>query len=139
MTTQREILVQLPGGGEVLGSARLRAALDDLTVFEYTIQSGTDPGAPHYHRNHADTFLVLEGQLQFQLGGKKIDAPAGSLIVAPRGAIHGFPIATTDRASFINLHTPGGFERYLRELVALRSTGEKPTATFYEAHDIYFV
>ena len=139
MSTHREILVQLPGAGEVLGNARLRAAVEDLTVFEYTIQSGTEPGAPHYHRNHADSFFVLEGQLQFQIEGKKINAPTGSLIVAPRGAIHGFPIATTDRATFINPHTPGGFERYLRELTALRSTGETPTATFYEGHDIYFV
>jgi hypothetical protein len=37
------------------------------------------------------------------------------------------------------LHTPGGFERYIRELTAMRSRGETPTDEFFRSHDQYNV
>jgi len=43
------------------------------------------------------------------------------------------------RARFLNLHTPGGFERYIRELTAMRSRGETPTDEFFRSHDQYNV
>ena len=47
-------------GGEQLGSAVLLAAFDDLMVSEYVLEPGTEPGGPHYHANHSDSFYVLE-------------------------------------------------------------------------------
>lgn len=82
---------------------------------------------------------MLEGELEFQIDGRAVRASAGSLVVAPQGAVHAFPIAIGSRARFLNLHTPGGFERYLRELTAMRSRGEQPDAEFLRSHDIYDV
>lgn len=124
---------------ERLGRAVLLAALDDLTVFEYTLEPGSEPGTPHYHAQHTDSFFVLEGELEFQIDGRAVRASAGTLVVAPRGVVHAFPIAIGSRARFLNLHTPGGFERYMRELTALRSRGEQPDADFLRSHDIYDV
>jgi quercetin dioxygenase-like cupin family protein len=134
-----DVHIQSREGAEQLGSAVLLAALDDLMVTEYSLEPGTDPGDPHYHADHSDAFYVLEGELEFRIDGRTVRAGAGTLVAAPRGAVHAFPVAIGSRARFLNLHTPGGFERYLRELNQMRSKGEKPGAEFLQSHDIFDV
>jgi quercetin dioxygenase-like cupin family protein len=133
------VLIQSREGAEQLGHAVLLAALPDLTVTEYSVEPGTEPGDPHYHANHTDSFYVLEGELEFQIDGRSVRASAGTFVVAPRGVVHAFPIAIGSRAKFLNLHTPGGFERYLRKLNDMRARGEKPDADLLESHDSYNV
>jgi quercetin dioxygenase-like cupin family protein len=131
------VLTQSREGGEQLGSAVLLAAFEDLMVSEYVLEPGTEPGDPHYHANHTDSFYVLEGELEFQIDGRTVRATAGTLVVAPRGAVHAFPIAIGSTARFLNLHAPGGFERYLRALNEMRARGEQPDAEFQKSHDQY--
>jgi quercetin dioxygenase-like cupin family protein len=134
-----DVLMQGREGAEQLGQAVLLAALDDLAVTEYILEPGTEPGDPHYHANHTDSFYVIEGELEFHIDGRAIRAEAGTILVAPRGAVHAFPVAIGSQARFLNLHTPGGFERYLRKLNELRARGEKPDTEFLESHDSYNV
>ena len=124
-------------GGEQLGSAVLLAAFDDLMMSEYILEPGTEPGDPHYHANHSDAFYVLEGELEFVIDGKPVRASAGTLVVAPRGVVHAFPVAIGGTARFLNIHAPGGFDRYLRALSEMRARGESPDAEFQKAHDQY--
>lgn len=134
-----DVLIQSSDGAEELGSAKLLSATDDLMLSEYTLEPGGQPGDPHFHANHSDSFYVLEGELEFVIDGKAVRPPPGTLVVAPRGAIHAFPIAIGAPARFLNMHTPGGFERYLRELAATRARGEEPSAEFMAAHDMHVV
>jgi quercetin dioxygenase-like cupin family protein len=131
--------IQSRDGGERLGTAVLLAAFDDLMVSEYTLEPGTQSGDPHYHAKHSDAFYVLEGELEFQIEGRPVRAAVGTLVVAPRGAVHAFPVAVGSTARFLNVHAPGGFERYLRGLNEMRARGESPDAAFQEAHDQYLV
>ena len=82
---------------------------------------------------------MLEGELEFQIDGHTVRAGVGALVAAPRGAVHAFPVAVGARARFLNLHTPGGFEVYLRELNQMRTRGEKPGVEFLQSHDIFDV
>jgi uncharacterized cupin superfamily protein len=132
-----DVHIQRREGAEQLGSAALLAAFEDLMVSEYVLEPGTEPGDPHYHANHSDAFYVLEGELEFQIDGRPVRASAGTLVVAPRGIVHAFPVAIGQTARFLNLHAPGGFERYLRTLNKLRARGEAPDAELQEAHDQY--
>jgi len=134
-----DVHIQSRDGGEPLGSAVLLAAFDDLMVSEYSLEPGTEPGEPHYHANHSDAFYVLEGELEFQVGGRPVRATAGTLVAAPRGVVHAFPVAIGSRARFLNVHAPGGFERYLRELNALRARGETPSVDLQASHDQFVV
>jgi quercetin dioxygenase-like cupin family protein len=86
-----DVHIQSREGGEQLGSAVLLAAFDDLMVSEYLLDPGTEPGDPHYHANHSDSFYALEGELEFQIDGRIVRASPGTLVVAPRGAVHAFP------------------------------------------------
>ena len=135
-----ELHVQGREGAEQLGIAALLAATGDLTVTEDELEPGTEPGDPHYHANHTDSFYVLEGELEFRIDGRTVRAKAGTLVVAPRGAVHAFPVAVGSRARFLNFHTPGvGFDGYLRKLNEMRARGEKPDDEFLNAHDSYNV
>jgi quercetin dioxygenase-like cupin family protein len=96
------VLMQGREGAEQLGRAVLLAATDDLVLTEYDLETGTEPGDPHYHANHSDSFYVIEGELEFQIDGKTVRAKAGTLVVAPRGAVHAFPVAVGSRARFLN-------------------------------------
>ena len=43
------------------------------------------------------------------------------------------------RGPALNLHTPGGFVEYRRELLALHEQGIEPDNAFFEQHDIFDV
>lgn len=88
---------------------------DELTITE-SRYGGGQRGAPlHVHREHADAFLVLEGELTFHLLDGSYALPAGTFVVFPPGVVHGFD---NDSDAFIrcfNIHLPSlGFADYLR-------------------------
>jgi mannose-6-phosphate isomerase-like protein (cupin superfamily) len=66
------------------------------------------PGA-HQHEED-DVFFVLEGTMSFLIGGAWIDAPKGSLVIAPGGTPHDFENRTATRAGALNFSVPGDFE-----------------------------
>lgn len=135
-----ELHVQGREGAEQLGIAALLVATGDLTVTENELEPGTEPGDPHYHANHTDSFYVLEGELEFRIDGRTVRATAGTLVVAPRGAVHAFPVAIGSRARFLNIHTPNlDFDGYLRKLNEMRARGEKADDEFLKAYDSYNV
>jgi quercetin dioxygenase-like cupin family protein len=115
----------------------LLAAFDDLMLSEYLLEPGTTSGDPHYHANHTDAFYVIDGELEFVVDGEAVRASAGTLVVAPRGEVHAFPVAVGGPARFLNVHTPGGFERYMRTLMQMRARGEEPDAQLQREQDQY--
>jgi len=66
------------------------------------------PGA-HKHEED-DVFYVVEGTMSFFLGGAWIDAPKGSLVIAPGGMEHDFENRTGKRCGALNVSVPGDFE-----------------------------
>jgi quercetin dioxygenase-like cupin family protein len=135
-----DVQMQSREGAEQLGIAALLAATGDLTVTENELEPGTEPGDPHYHANHTDSFYVLEGELEFRIDGRTVRATAGTLVVAPRGAVHAFPVAIGSRARFLNIHAPNlDFDGYLRKLNEMRARGEKADDEFLKAYDSYNV
>jgi quercetin dioxygenase-like cupin family protein len=100
-----------PGEGEVLSdspsaSSRIKVARDEVLLIEAASAAGERGAAPHVHREHADAFYVLEGELVFHVAGGKRRLPAGSFVLAPPGLVHGFEIGPTG-ARYLNLHLPG--------------------------------
>lgn len=51
--------------------------------------------------------------MSFFVGGAWIDAPAGSLVIAPGGTAHDFENRTAERAGALNLSVPGDFEPHM--------------------------
>ena len=99
-----------PGEGEVLSDAprpsRIKAARDELLLLEVSSPPESRGAAPHVHREHADAFYVLEGELLSHVAGGQHRLPAGSFVLAPPGLVHGFEVGP-EGARYLNLHMPG--------------------------------
>jgi mannose-6-phosphate isomerase-like protein (cupin superfamily) len=93
----------------------LLADSEEAGVTESVYGPGERGPEPHVHREHTDSWLVLEGALTFELrGGDRFEAAAGTLVVVPPLVSHSFWNEGEQTARFLNLHTPScGFGEYL--------------------------
>jgi quercetin dioxygenase-like cupin family protein len=74
-------------------------------------------GSPyHVHRAEEETFYVLDGQLEFISGERRLTGGPGSYVFLPRNIPHGFRVVGTSPARFLILTTPGGFEGFVMEM-----------------------
>jgi quercetin dioxygenase-like cupin family protein len=78
--------------------------------------AGRGAGSPlHVHHREDEWFYVVEGELTFWIGGRAIEAPAGSFVYGPRDVPHTF-IVSSEQARFLLVTEPAGFEGMLRAL-----------------------
>src|SRR3954464_10965480 len=85
-----------------------------VAVIEHLAPRGS--GSPlHVHRREDEWFYVTEGELTFWVGGRVIEAPAGSFVFGPRGVPHTFVVSPPE-APFLLVAEPAGFEGFVREL-----------------------
>ena len=131
-----EPIVLRPGEGETLRGSVIKTARPELSVLEVSVPPGMEV-APHLHRAHSDAFYVLEGELEFSVGEEAVHAGPGAFVLSPAGVVHGFRNTGPVTARVLNLHAPGGFAEYLRELAGLRAAGNEPDEAFFARHDIY--
>ena len=98
-----------------------------VAVIEHRAPQGA--GSPlHVHRNEDEWFYVTEGALTFWVGGRVIDAPAGSFVYGPRGVPHTFTV-TSPEARFLLVAEPAGFEGFMRALAEPAEALTLPPAT----------
>lgn len=117
------VVVARAGGdeGEAIGGrtpdrrATLLVDADELTVTEFAYGPGKSGADLHVHHDHADAFLVVEGELAFRYRDGTFPARAGSLVLLPPDVVHGFDNGPSASSRFYNLHMPAsGFADYLR-------------------------
>ena len=74
-------------------------------------------GAPaHLHRSQDETHYVLEGQFEFVLGERKVNADAGSVVYVPRTMMHAFTNIGKEKGKLLFINTPAGpLEQFLVE------------------------
>ena len=114
-----------PADGKVLtnpiGGAMAVKVQDSDTADAYSVHDNTlPPGAPgprpHLHRDHEETFYVLEGKLHVRVGPRRrIVAPAGSFVVVPRGAVHRPSNPGREPTRVLLIFSPGGMDRFFEE------------------------
>jgi mannose-6-phosphate isomerase-like protein (cupin superfamily) len=81
----------------------------DFVLAEWTDageSSAERPIAPlHLHRNDDEAWYVLEGTLGFVRGDERLEAPAGSAVLVPRGVVHTYWNAGPGRARYVIVMT----------------------------------
>jgi quercetin dioxygenase-like cupin family protein len=127
-----------PGEGEVLGVSVVKAARPEISALEFELQPGGGVD-PHFHKGHSDSFYVLEGEVEFHVGDDVVHGTPGTYVLAPPTTVHYFRNVSDKPARIFNLHTPGGFAEYRRELESLHEQGIEPDVAFFERHDIFDV
>jgi quercetin dioxygenase-like cupin family protein len=116
----------------------VKADRPELALLEVTFEAGRGVD-PHLHKSHSDSFYVLEGNVELHVGDEVVQGTAGTYVLAPPGVVHWFRNVSDAPVRMLNLHTPGGFVRYRRELRELRDQGIEPDREFFERHDVFDV
>lgn len=128
----------LPREGELVGASTVKSARPELSLLEFDVKPGGGV-QPHFHKRHSDSFYVLEGEVEFHVGDEVVHGAPGAYVLAPPGVVHFFRNMSDKPARILNLHTPGGFVEYRRELLALQKQGIEPDDAFFEHHDVFDV
>ncbi len=71
----------------------------------------------HMHRYHAETFYILEGQVDFYVDGDWMVASPGTCLHVPPGIEHACQVSDGhSNARMLMIYQPSGFDQYLAEL-----------------------
>jgi len=135
VTTFPDVVLSPPSGGEVLelpfGVFTVRISgeqtLGALSVVESVLQPGAVGAAPHVHHGHEEYFLIIAGEVTFDLEDSVETVGEGGAVAVPRGRPHGFRNAGTTPARILGLFTPAGYENYFREVASVAASGEPVT------------
>ena len=87
------------------------------SISEWWLEPYTRGPGAHTH-DEDDVFYVVAGTMSFFVGGEWIDAPKGSLVIAPGATPHAFENRTAERAGMLNLSVPGDFEPEMEGIAA---------------------
>ncbi len=122
LMTRKGIFVP-PGGGRAYPMGRIASMFladgaetdDRYSISEWWLEPNTKGPGPHMH-DEDDVFYVIEGTMSILLGDRWIDAPRGSLVLAPGGMTHDFENRGETRAGVLNVSVPGNFESSMPEI-----------------------
>jgi quercetin dioxygenase-like cupin family protein len=85
-----------------------------LSVFQATMPEGFSPPR-HIHTREDEVFLVLDGEVLFEIDGERRLAGPGVSVYMPRGVPHTFRIQSPV-GRMLGVMTPGGFDQLFRNL-----------------------
>ena len=86
-------------------------------VESHDVPGGGPP--PHIHHREDETFQILEGDYEFNVGGKTFVAAKGTTIFAPRAVPHTYRYLGQTPGRLMCVITPAGFEGFFEEIGAL--------------------
>jgi mannose-6-phosphate isomerase-like protein (cupin superfamily) len=110
-----EAFARHPGEGEArwwLGALAVILATGRDTGGRFCLVEVTEGEAEtplHVHHREDETFIVVEGEIDFEIGGRRIPARPGSVLFGPRGIPHGYTVRKGP-SRMLFLLTPAGFE-----------------------------
>jgi mannose-6-phosphate isomerase-like protein (cupin superfamily) len=73
----------------------------------------------HMHRRHAESFYILDGDVNFFIDGDWMIATPGTCIHIRPGVPHALDLPQGGRGRMLMIYQPSGFDQYLAELAAL--------------------
>jgi quercetin dioxygenase-like cupin family protein len=95
-----------------------------VAVIESVMPAGT-AGPPLHKHDFDEAFYVLEGELTFQLDSDLVTVGAGGFAFAVGGRPHTLTNRSDERARYLIVCTPAGFEREFARRAA-RKEGVQP-------------
>jgi quercetin dioxygenase-like cupin family protein len=70
----------------------------------------------HLHRQHAETFYILDGEVHFWIDGDWMTAAPGTCVHIPPGVPHAVDLPPGRIGRMLMIYQPSGFDQYLAEL-----------------------
>ena len=112
--------IQGPAGGPLEFKVRGESTAGRMTALENEIAPGDGPPL-HTHEHEDESWYVIDGELEFQLGDDIALAPTGTFVFVPRGVAHCFRNTGATPARILVLFTPSGMERFFDQFAALEA------------------
>lgn len=97
-------------------------ATKQTSMFEWTVPPGFSTGL-HVHRVQEETFYVLEGECDWQVGDDRVRATAGTYLFLPPGVPHNIANTSDKPARVLMTVSPPGHEHYFEELADMVALG----------------
>jgi quercetin dioxygenase-like cupin family protein len=97
------------------------------SMFDWTMPPRFSTGL-HVHRVQEETFYVLEGECEWQVGDQRIRATPGTYLFIPPGVPHNIGNASDKPARVLMTVSPPGHEHYFEELAKVVASGSRPDA-----------
>ena len=143
MTTSRTATIRTPDVGQtvaVVGDIYRFLATGEDTDGKYAMwEAIVPPGGgppPHVHSREEEGFVVLEGEITFQVGDKRIVAKAGTFANMPVGTPHSFKNESDQPAKMVITVAPAGLEKMFFEVSSQlpqgATTAPQPTPADFE-------
>ena len=110
-------LIPFPGHDTAV-MADSGATPGQAAVLELVVPAKTFGAPPHIHADEDEFFYVLSGEVEFLDREARIEVGPGSLVILPRGHLHGFWNRSDQPASMLLVITPGEFAGFFDEVVA---------------------
>ena len=111
-----------PVGGEITLAFGAGVTGGRMTALVTVAAPGEGPPL-HTHANEDECLVVLDGTMRFRLGDDIEDAPAGSVVYVPRGAVHTWQNVGGSPARMLVLFTPSGMERFFERFASFETPG----------------
>ena len=82
----------------------------DLALFETPANSQGPP--PHTHNTYEESFLILDGEMEFFINGQTRTFKSGESVDMPPGTLHTFTNTSDRPCTWVNIHSPKGFSAF---------------------------
>lgn len=116
-------------GEDVLVKLAGRDTRDQFAFFHLDAPPMSGP-LLHQHTREDEMFYVLEGELVFEVDGKRFLAKTGTTVFAPRNTVHACQNFTNAHARLLIVVTPAGVDRLFEEMSAATPVGSLPDMAF---------
>ena len=71
---------------------------------------------PHLHNSFKESFLIIEGEMEFFVNGEKRLVKAGESVDIPPKTLHTFANNGDRPCKWVNIHSPKGFRSFFEEI-----------------------
>ena len=71
---------------------------------------------PHLHNAFKESFLIIEGEMEFMVNGDTTIAKAGESVDIPPKTLHTFANISDKPCKWVNIHSPKGFRSFFEQM-----------------------
>lgn len=118
--TETDYALVPPDDGELIEVAgnriRIKVASSSQLVCDYSAAPGFRGPPLHVHPGFDETYVGLEGRLEVVVGDQRHDLVPGAVAYVSGSVPHTFRNLGDERARFLSICSPGGFEHFFRAL-----------------------
>ncbi len=86
----------------------------DLMIAETPAKVQGPP--PHLHNSFQESFLIIEGEMEFMVNGDTMVVRAGESVDIPPKTLHTFANKSDRPCKWVNIHSPKGFRNFFEQI-----------------------